>query len=208
MSQAMALDGPFRRGWTASLRDKLILELIDIIEAINPWRIESFVSRKLFDTFVKGILQTSTFNDPYFMLFYQLVLSAGANAERIGWNSDCDFIFDEQGKLGDIATSKWKWVKQNIDGIGQADISRHLGSPPVFRNDITFRPLQAADMFAWLVRDCMTNTAPNMQEISRAALKCLEGRGKILRLHIDKDMLMKLGASFLVGKARLDGYLR
>jgi hypothetical protein len=82
MSQAMALKGPFRRGWTAPLRNKLILELVEVIEAINPWRIESFVNRKLFDSFVKGILQTDTFNDPYFMLFYQIVLSAGANAER------------------------------------------------------------------------------------------------------------------------------
>ena len=207
MSQAMALDGPFRRGWTVPLRNKLILELADFIEAINPWRIESFLNRRLFDGFVKGILQTDTFNDPYFILFYQIVLSTGANAEKIGWNPDCDFIFDEQGKLGDIAKSKWNWVKQNIDGIGQADISRHLGSPPLFRNDIAFRPIQAADMFAWLVRDYMTNTVSGMEEVSRAALKSLEGRGKIIRLEINKEMLMKLGASFLVGKARLDGYL-
>jgi len=39
-----------------------------------------------------------------------------------------------------------------------------------------------------------------MQNISRAALKHLEGKGKIIRLHIDKAMLMKLGASFIVGE--------
>jgi hypothetical protein len=62
-------------------------------------------------------------------------------------------------------------------------------------------------MFAWLVRDCMTKTPDNMDEISRAALKHLEGRGKTIRLHIDKEMLMKLGASFIIGKARLYGHL-
>jgi hypothetical protein len=62
-------------------------------------------------------------------------------------------------------------------------------------------------MFAWLVRDCMTIQPVNMEEISRAALKCLEGRGKIIRLHITKQRLMKLGASFIVGKAKLGGYL-
>ncbi|HVI65166.1 MAG TPA: hypothetical protein VM910_21670 [Bradyrhizobium sp.] len=46
-----------------------------------------------------------------------------------------------------------------------------------------------------------------MQNISRAALKHLEGKGKIIRLHIDKAMLMKLGASFIVGKAKLAGHL-
>jgi hypothetical protein len=207
MSEAMALDGQFRRGWTAPLRNNLILELIDVVTAINPWRIESFVNRKLFDTFVKGILSARAFDDPYFMLFYQIILSVAANAERIGWNSDCDFVFDEQGELEDVTKSKWEWVKENIDGMGGINLRDNLGSRPLFRNDITFRPLQAADMFAWLVRDCMIQTAPNMQEISRVALRYLEGTGKIIRLHIDKEMLMKLGSSFIVGKARLAGYL-
>ena len=70
MSEAMALDGQFRRGWTAPLRDKLIMELIDVVTAINPWRIESFVYRPHFNMFAKGILST---DDPYFMLFYQIV---------------------------------------------------------------------------------------------------------------------------------------
>jgi hypothetical protein len=207
MSQAMALDGPFRRGWTAPLRDKLILQLVDIVNAINPWRIESFVNRKLFNTFIGGLLSSDTFNDPYFMLFYHIVLSAGANAERIGWNPDCNLIFDEQGKFGDDAKSKWEWVKQNIDDINGTDICRHLGSAPLFRNDVRFRPLQAADMFAWLVRDCMTLGPDKMEEISRAALKHLEGSGKTIRLHTDKEMLMKLGSMFLVGRARLAGHL-
>jgi len=81
--------------------------------------------------------------------------------------------------------------------MGGINLRDNLGSRPLFRNDITFRPLQAADMFAWF----------NMQEISRVALRYLEGTGKIIRLHIDKEMLMKLGSSFIVGKARLAGYL-
>jgi len=53
MSSAMAFDGSFRR-WTAPLRNQLILELVDIVSAINPWRIECFLNRQHFDTFVKG----------------------------------------------------------------------------------------------------------------------------------------------------------
>jgi Protein of unknown function (DUF3800) len=215
MSQAMAFDGPFRRNWTAPLRDQLILELVDIVAEVNPWRIECFLKRDLFDTFVRGLLQSDAFNDPYFILFYQIVLSIAANAPRIGWNTNCDFIFDEQGKLGDVAKSKWKWMKQNIERenteLKTIDVNSYLGSPPIFRNDIKFMPLQTADMFAWLVRDCMTMGPDNMEEISRVALKHLESskdnEQRILRLHIDKEMLMKLGAAFIVGKARLDGHL-
>lgn len=212
MSEAMALKGQFSRGWNASLRDRLILELVDIVSEVNPWRIECFLDRRLFDTFVKGILDSAVFSGPYFVRFYQIVLSVAHNAERIGWSRDCDFIFDEQGKIGDIARSKWEWMKQNIDGIQEAaNVAPYLGSPPIFRNDIAFRPLQAADMFAWLVRDCMSFGPERMEEISRAALKHLEttenDEQRILRLHIDREMLMKLGASFLVGKARLYGYV-
>jgi hypothetical protein len=208
MSHAMALDGQFRRGWSAALRNKLILELVDVVTEINPWRIECFVNRSLFETFVKGIVPTEIFNDPYFMLFYQIVFAVCANAERIGWSQDCDFIFDEQGKLGDLTRAKWEWMKQNIDDIqSQFAISQYLGSRPIPRNDVTFRPLQAADMFAWLVRDCMIVGGDKMEETPRAALKLLEGREKIVRLHIEKDQLMRLGAKFLVGKARSQGHL-
>ncbi len=208
MSHAMALDGQFRRGWTAALRNTLVLELVDVVTEINPWRIECFVNRSLFETFVRGILSSEIFNDPYFTLFYQIVFAVCANAERIGWSQNCDFIFDEQGKLGDLTRDKWEWMKQNIDDLQSGfQISQHLGSRPIPRNDVTFRPLQAADMFAWLVRDCMTLGGDKMEETPRAALKLLEGRGKIIRLHVEKDQLMQLGAKFLVGKARLAGHL-
>jgi hypothetical protein len=206
MSEAMAMDGQFRRGWTVPLRDQRIMELVDVITELDPPRIECFLNRSVFNAFVKGILSGGSFNDPYFLLFYHLILSIAANAKALAWNRDCDFIFDEQGKLGDQAVERWNWVKENIDHINAAVISPYLGSPPVFRNDVTFRPLQAADMLAWLVRDCLTSGAPNMEEISRTAIKHVEGR-KILRIHIDKEMLMNLGASFIVGKARLRGYI-
>jgi hypothetical protein len=206
MAEAMAMDGCFRRGWTVPLRDQRILELVQIIEELNPPRIECFLKRSDFNIFVKGLLKSSEFNDPYFILFYHLILSIAANAKALNWNRDCDFIFDEQGKLGDLAVGKWRWMKQNIYGQNAVNVSEFLGSPPVFRNDITFRPLQAADMLAWLVRDCLTQGGDNMQEIAHVALKHLEGRN-ILRIHIGKDLLMKLGASFIVGKAKLYGYL-
>jgi hypothetical protein len=206
MSEAMAMDGQFRRGWSKSLRDQKIMELVDVITELDPPRIECFLKRSHFNDFVKGIIRGDAFNDPYFILFYHLVLSVAANAEALNWSRECDFIFDEQGKLGDVAVDKWNWMKQNIDGANAANVSAYLGSPPIFRNDVRFRPLQAADMLAWLVRDCMSHGPNNMEEIARTAIHHLEGR-KILRIHIDKELLMNLGARFIVGKARLYGHL-
>jgi hypothetical protein len=167
MCHAMAMDGQFKRGWTIPLRDQLILKLVNIIEKINPPRVECYLRREDFDTFVKGIIGGLAFNDPYFVLFYHLVLSV-AIANDISWNSDCDFIFDEQGKLGTNAVERWNWVKANIDGLQQPGISERLGSPPNFRNDIKVSPLQAADMFAWLVRDALMKGPDGMDEIRRS----------------------------------------
>lgn len=206
MSEAMAMDGQFRNGWTVPLRNQRILELVDIIAELDPPRVYCFLNRSNFNTFVKGIIRGDAFNDPYFILFYHLILSIAANAKSLSWSRDCDFIFDDQGKLGENAVKRWDWMRQNIDGTNAANVSAYLGAPPIFRDDVKFLPLQAADMLAWLVRDCLTQKGDNMEEMARTALKHLEGR-KILRIHVDKELLMKLGASFLVGKARLNGYL-
>ena len=110
-----------------------------------------------------------------------------------------------QGKLGERAVERWNWVKANIDGLKSVGISEKLGSPPIFGDDIKFKPLQAADMFAWLVRDVLTKRG-QVEDISRAAIRHLEDR-KIVRSHITQDMIMALGANFMVGKARVNGHL-
>src|SRR5262249_46144307 len=100
MSEAMAMEGQFRRGWTAPLRNQRIMELVDVVTALDPPRIECFLRRSDFNTFVRGIIGGDAFNDPYFLLFYHLILSVAANAEALNWSRDCKFVFDEQGKLG------------------------------------------------------------------------------------------------------------
>jgi hypothetical protein len=205
MREAMNMEGQFKRGWTIPLRNQRIFELVEIIEEFDPPRIECFLRRSHFDGFVKGIIGGQAFNDPYFVCFYHLILSIAANARALDWTRDCEFVFDDQGKLGTNAVKRWNWMKQNIDGANAANVNAYLGSPPVFRDDIKYPPLQAADMLAWLVRDCLTREPSGMEDIAKTALHHIEGRN-ILRIHIDKELLMRLGASFIIGKARLDGY--
>ena len=62
-------------------------------------------------------------------------------------------------------------------------------------------------MFAWLVRDCITQSGDKMEEIPRAALKQLEGGAlKVIRVHIKKEQLMNLGASFFVARIQLPAH--
>jgi hypothetical protein len=65
MSEAMAMEGQFKTGWTVPLRNQRILELVQVIEELDPPRIECFLKRSNFDLFVKGIIRSDAFNDPY-----------------------------------------------------------------------------------------------------------------------------------------------
>jgi hypothetical protein len=105
MREAMALDGQFKSGWTVPLRNQLIMKLVGIIEDLNPPRIECFLRRSEFDAFVAGIIRGSAFNDPYFILFYHLILSLAVNKD-LNWSSDCTFVFDDQGKVGTDALTR------------------------------------------------------------------------------------------------------
>ena len=213
MAEAMAMDGQFRNGWNEPLRNQRVVELVDIVAELNPVRVECFLNRSDFNSLVKGLTigGDQSWGDPYFLLFYHLILSVAGNASDIGWNSDCDFIFDDQGKLGKHAVERWDWMKENVESsdVSNTELNRVLGSPPKFRDDVKFLPLQAADMLAWLIRDIFTKGhGDNIDEIARTALKHIEGRErKILRIEIDRDKLMRLGASFLVARARVGGYL-
>jgi hypothetical protein len=67
------------------LRNQRIFELVEIIEEFNPPRIECFLRRSHFDSFVKGIIGGQAFDDPYFVCFYHLILSIAANARALNW---------------------------------------------------------------------------------------------------------------------------
>ena len=82
------MEGQFKNGWTVPLRDQRIMELIELIEELNPPRLYCFLRRSGFDVFVKGIIRGDAFSDPYFLLFYHLILSIAANAKALDWNCD------------------------------------------------------------------------------------------------------------------------
>ena len=59
-------------------------------------------------------------------------------------------------------------------------------------------------MFAWLVRDCITQSGDKMEETPRASLKQLEGGAlKVIRVHIKKEQLMNLAPRSLWEKQSL-----
>jgi hypothetical protein len=137
MNEAITWTGQFERGWNVPLRNQRIFELAEVIRRSEPLvRVECFLRRSDFENFVRNILDAKFYSDPYFLCFHHVVLSVAVDPE-IGWNKDCDFIFDCHGPIGEHAASWWEQIKQTIG----EPVSSRLGTPPLFRDDKNFKPL-------------------------------------------------------------------
>lgn len=152
MREANLLDGQFSSGWNPARRDVVVYELAEIIACHASMRIAAYVTRTEFDTIMKGaIMNAAEHQDPYSMLFWSIARQVVGKQYRVGDTTPCDLIFDEQGAIGRRALYWWprweKWI--------HPDRKHLLGSPPIFRDDVEVLPLQAADMYAWTLRNSL-----------------------------------------------------
>jgi hypothetical protein len=101
---------------------------------------------------------SAAIENPYVLLAMQLILAVAAWSPIHKIFEATDFIFDEQGDYGD-ALMQWYPIFKGQAQLGaKTDIASYLGVPPKFEKDSCFMPLQAADLYAGLVRrHCMNN---------------------------------------------------
>jgi hypothetical protein len=69
-----------------------------------------------------------------------------AKAEKV------DFVFDIQPGQMEKVLSAWSHFKE----VAPPSLRTLIGDPPIFRNDMTTLPLQAADLHAWSLRAKLT----------------------------------------------------
>jgi len=152
-NEAYGLKNQFdkKRGWTDEKRDQRIIKLAGVIQQRIPERFVVAVSNADFERYLGGIPTKNRFpllNNPYFWLFCQLMLIVAA-FHSIKRNVDrCNFIFDDQGKIGEESRKWWNTFKQGALRTSNFDFTPYLGSPPTFESDRCFPPLQAADLLA------------------------------------------------------------
>ena len=94
------------------------------------------------------------------MAFQNIIMTTAAVFKTYEVHTSCDFIFDEQGQIGEDAVRMWDnlmILNKKASGEGRADFGPFLGQRPVFRDDKIFLPLQAADLYAWNVRRGLTD---------------------------------------------------
>ena len=142
MSNAYAIRGVFD-GWERRAIDGKVAVLTGVIRAHIMVRVSSSMDRRAYNRWVAG-KGPKDIDDPYFLCFYQLLYATFVHQRRYHWNTQIDWIFDEQGKLGPATVAFWPQFRK----MAHPTVRPYIGSPPIFRDDKQFRPLQAADLYA------------------------------------------------------------
>jgi hypothetical protein len=124
-----------------------VRKLAELTEKYAIYRVDCVLHQKNYENSVKGKIAPEL-DDPYFLLFYEVVLETARLLDRIGSDDTVDWIFDEQGKIGCEAVRWYYWIKDRAP----LNLKRRLGSTPIFRDDKKVLPLKAADLFAWHIR--------------------------------------------------------
>ena len=140
--------GPFK-GWKQQDIEMRVSEFVKIIKNYAMVRVCTVLRRDDYEQVIRGRLPfPPEIDHPYFLCFWMLVFAVIRFQQYYKWNTQIDFFFDEQGKMG-IETVKWhSWIKT----VAPKNFKPYIGSPPIFRDDRKFLPLEAADLYAWVVR--------------------------------------------------------
>jgi hypothetical protein len=153
-NEAMGLKGQFspKRGWDERKRDDRLVALARVIRDYLPERFAVFMRHSDYERYIHGIpveKKMRNLESPYFLLFYEIMLLVACVHSMGTFVDPCQFVFDDQGKLGFRSREWWATFRDGTRTADKADLSRYLAeSKPNFGSDKELRPLQAADLYA------------------------------------------------------------
>jgi len=101
---------------------------------------------------MKGQHLPPRMDNPYHWCFYNILTSVLTTMKKRGIRDRVDFIFDENSIFADRVMEAYRHFQRVLTGVE----TRLLGSPPIFRDDGNFLPLQAADMLVWHINRKLT----------------------------------------------------
>lgn len=134
---------------------KRVRTLAALTREHTMFRVDCALHQKNYLSIAKGRLAPQLDN-PYFFLFYQIILAATRLLDLMQSEDTVDWVFDEQGQIGSAANGWYLWIKNHA----APNIKRRLGSTPIFRDDNKVLPLKAADLFAWQIRKYLSDEQP------------------------------------------------
>jgi hypothetical protein len=160
MTEAANMSGQFHRrfGWTEAMRNDRVISFARIARKFASIRVSAWIRRADFDTHIlslPALVRSLGVDNPYVMLVNQIVLAVATFGSQHGVNTPCDYIFDSEEGFDEEVFANWPNVKRLLELTGRSDVSQFVGERPIFRDDKSFLPLQAADLYAWQVRKCI-----------------------------------------------------
>jgi hypothetical protein len=167
MKEAERIQDEFdrRKGWDEKKRDNRLVTFCRIIQRHAIQRVHASMKNADFIKYIKPLptpIRRSISNHPYYLLFHHIILTVAAVRMSFVQQGKVDFIFDEQGSLGEDAVHYWdNFILSAMRGT-RTDFTPYLGKRPKFEDEKEFLPLQAADLYAWQMR---RNIADNQGHI-------------------------------------------
>lgn len=139
--------GPFQCLTTRQREDK-VDALSEVLCELHPLAISCSVRWEDFQRFKETVPLPEQCADPFFFLFYRLLVLMIQISQRYGNPAPVDFIFDEQNKAWDQAKAWYPNLRRWLP----MEMVPYLGKDPKKGDEKECLPLQAADMFAWYAR--------------------------------------------------------
>ena len=140
LAEAQNLTGEFG-GWSEQSRDERLRLLVKVIEQHGFLGIANAMPLDAYKRVFGGIPDRGVQN-PYFLSFYGLITRLAAYYQEIGRSEPIDFIFDVQPGQTELIIASWERFLQVVGD----DLRPFIGDYPIFRDDKTTLPLQAADL--------------------------------------------------------------
>jgi len=146
MKEAHALRGQFS-GWSTADRDRRLAELANIIMDYASAGTYSIVRQDDYNALIRGKV-AKPIDHPYWLMCHSIMGLVFEWGIDNGIAEQINFIFDEQHGQSDQVLETYSAFYDQAD----PKLRRLFGACPVYLNDRTTLPLQAADMLAWHLR--------------------------------------------------------
>lgn len=148
MREAWAREDEFKN-WTMGERDERLNLLAPIITKHVTASVSFVVSTSAWKKHIVGKLSHRYHDRPYFFAFYGIMAALVKYLRAKGIEDKVDFIFDNEG--GESASVMLGGFEEWAS-LAPEELKRYIGNPPIYRDEKSVLPLQAADFFAWHIR--------------------------------------------------------
>jgi hypothetical protein len=152
MNDAMSLSGEFR-WWRKEARDEKLLLLSRCISEYAILAFSCYMPHRAYMESVHVVDQEPK-SSAYGFMLTTLVKEIAHHQTMLGINAKIDFIFDNQVMEQEEIRRDWGDFKRC-----NPEIEHLIGDKPEFKDDLYWKPLQAADLLAWLVRNKLRHDA-------------------------------------------------